>query len=395
MAWVQAAAGREQQAHPRNHASGVQWNTNLSNLTRHARPGLSQGLRLFADWWLQGLLEWVPMRWRRLFAAGGRRSAFVFDDGTRLSLRFDADESPDEDIILEADTATNTDTNREQGAEILARLRGRHVILCLSENLVLCRDVVLPSATEENLREVLGFEMDRYTPFSADSVDYAFRVSGRIPEQEQIQVRVCVLRSDMLDQRLENLARRGIRPEAVQVELDANEALPLRRIDTAGKRGARLRYVNLGLAMLMLALLGLSVWLPIERLRVAAGQLYQQTYLAEQQADKVLRLRTRLEGMQETSRAVQDMKRSSRPTIDVLNELTRIIPDNTWVSQLTIKKGKVELRGESKEASALIRIIENSPLFEGAKFSQAVTPNRRTGMERFRVSADIVKPEAS
>ena len=48
--------------------------------------------------------------------------------------------------------------------------RAREVVLCLPADKVMARKLMLPLVAEENLRQVLGFEMDRQTPFSLDQV---------------------------------------------------------------------------------------------------------------------------------------------------------------------------------------------------------------------------------
>ncbi len=50
------------------------------------------------------------------------------------------------------------------------------VVLCLPKDKALTRALTLPLAAEENLREVLAFEMNRQTPFRADQVYYDYMV---------------------------------------------------------------------------------------------------------------------------------------------------------------------------------------------------------------------------
>ena len=51
--------------------------------------------------------------------------------------------------------------------------------LCLEPKKYLFKKVTLPIETEENLREVLAFEMDRQTPFNVDQVYYDYVVNTR------------------------------------------------------------------------------------------------------------------------------------------------------------------------------------------------------------------------
>ena len=53
---------------------------------------------------------------------------------------------------------------------------------------VLCREVMLPLAAARDLQAVLGFEMDRLTPFAADEVFWG--VSGKTPDRARDKLRL-------------------------------------------------------------------------------------------------------------------------------------------------------------------------------------------------------------
>ena len=44
------------------------------------------------------------------------------------------------------------------------------IILLIPENKILIKFLTLPISAKDNIREILGFEMDRQTPFTADQV---------------------------------------------------------------------------------------------------------------------------------------------------------------------------------------------------------------------------------
>jgi len=75
--------------------------------------------------------------------------------------------------------------------------------------------------------------------------------------------------------------------------------------------------------------------------------------------------------------------------VELLRELTAILPDDTWLDRLQVKGDSVQIIGQSSKASALIGIVESSKLFSGAAFTSPVTTDPRTGKERFMLSARI------
>ena len=60
-----------------------------------------------------------------------------------------------------------------------------------------------------------------------------------------------------------------------------------------------------------------------------------------------------------------------------------------------MNQDEVKIRGESSAASALISIIEASPLFSETSFGAPVTQNPKTQAERFVVTTRLASGEDS
>ncbi len=71
--------------------------------------------------------------------------------------------------------------------------------------------------------------------------------------------------------------------------------------------------------------------------------------------------------------------------LPVLRELTEVLPNDAWLSMLTLDAKGVELTGQASQASALIPLLENSPRLERAEFASPVTRGR--DKEQFRIRA--------
>lgn len=79
---------------------------------------------------------------------------------------------------------------------------------------------------------------------------------------------------------------------------------------------------------------------------------------------------------------------------DVLEELTRILPDTVWIWNFKYNgKGEIEISGFADSASNLIPLIDKSPLFEKVEFLAPVTKERlprgpdMKEYERFKIKA--------
>jgi general secretion pathway protein L len=81
--------------------------------------------------------------------------------------------------------------------------------------------------------------------------------------------------------------------------------------------------------------------------------------------------------------------------VEVLQELTKLIPDTTWIWNLKYNGKEIELSGFADSASDLIPLLDKSPLFEKVEFMAPVTKEmqmRGDGnkeKERFKIKARI------
>jgi general secretion pathway protein L len=81
--------------------------------------------------------------------------------------------------------------------------------------------------------------------------------------------------------------------------------------------------------------------------------------------------------------------------VDVLGELTRVLPETTWIWNLKYNGKEIELSGFADSASDLIPLLDKSPLFEKVEFMAPVTKEmqmRGDGnkeKERFKIKARI------
>ena len=87
----------------------------------------------------------------------------------------------------------------ERLAAETARLRPEdcEVEVVLAPELSLVKEVELPAAAEENLHQVLGFEMQRFTPFRTADVHYDHEVTER--GEGRLRVRLAVVPKRVVD----------------------------------------------------------------------------------------------------------------------------------------------------------------------------------------------------
>jgi general secretion pathway protein L len=339
-------------------------------LSGRARAPFRQRLAVFWRWWTEELRQLMPAGLSKLGGAHSGVPLVMLRDGEVVTI--DAKGQP-------------SNTPRDA--------RGR-VRLVLAREEALMRRVTLPAATEENLAQVIGFEMDRLTPFRAEDVYFDHRVVARDPTTGQIQVQVALARRDAVDPKVERLRALGANVQGVTIQDDATAPNPLDLLphEMKGQRDMRRDLLIPGLAFAVLALLVVALLLPVYQKRATVIELHPVLAKAKQEAEATDVIRTALEKQVTDYNFLVTRKQGTWPTLAFIEEVSRLLPDNTWVSQMDVKTAgknrEVQVTGETASASKLIEIFEQSTVLQNATPKGAVVRGSIPGTERFMIVAE-------
>ena len=346
----------------------------------------------FLSWWLGGLAALVPSGVRRAF----RRSAgtLVLDlSGRDTVLRHHSGKTSREIGRVRSDPLdAAARANAVAGLVKNFDLRKVDVVLRLPASRALRKTLNLPLAAEENLRQVLAFEMDRQTPFKSEEVYFDFTIRERHPETERIEVDLTVMPRSTVDEAIDLAAGWGLHPDVVDVagsDPEGGSSLnlaPHEPVAAGSRPGGALWFSLTGLAVVLAAV---AVYVPLERQRDLSEELLLQVAEAASQARVVSDLRARIESAIADGGALVERKRRMPTATAILAELTRLMPDDTWMSQFQLRGAELQMSGHSADASRLIGQVEGSPLFQEAKFRSPVTQDPRVSRERFNLSATV------
>lgn len=359
----------------------------VSDALRSLRlPGLPQRYApetLLAQW-RDALLACLPAGLRRLLAERSQRLV-VAPRGEALRELARAGECR---------LAEKSASDGDGGLALPAphELRGmRRAVVELPAEEVLRRTVSLPLQVRDNLRQVIGYEMDRLSPFQADEVYFDFRVRDHAPGGDKLNVELALCRRDHLSELLRCLREAGSPAEQVTWEgawPKANLLAPEQR----PKRGGGLLGLTPLLAVAVLALLVAVLVTPLWQKQRVLEERNAELADLRSRAEEVHELRTSLERAREGSVAVLQRKLETPRMIDLLRELTERLPDDTWVQNLDVRDDGVQIRGESAQATALIGVLEKAPGIDQVSFRSPVVQVATTGQERFHIAFDYVRP---
>jgi general secretion pathway protein L len=149
--------------------------------------------------------------------------------------------------------------------------------------------------------------------------------------------------------------------------------------------------VNLGLTALLAVLIVAGITIPLVQKNRAIEALEAQVQAAAAEARQGAELRQDLEKMAEASQFLVAKKASDVMIVELIDEVSRILPDHTWIARLDLSGDELQIQGQSSASSSLIRIIESSPWFENVRFASPVVQISGTDSDRVHIVATVVR----
>lgn len=336
-------------------------------------------------WWSGEMLAMLPDSVQEAIAQR-RQKLFIEAEDSALRLGLGAEGATRELFSLPLDESGDKDAKIPRGVQ--------QSILLMPVGKVLVRALILPLAAEENLREVLAFEMDQHTPFTPDQIYYDFILRNRSLERREITVDLVYSPRREVDALLEAVARHGINVDVVTSRSrDGTNLRSVNLLPQERRRSRRLleHRLNLALAGVCLLLLAFAVTVPIVQKDRAILEAESLVETAAAEAREGNKIRRELERLAAASRFLYEKKQREVMAVEVINEVSRILPDHTWLTRLDLSGDQIQLQGQSEASSSLIAIIEASPMFENVAFASPVVQVPGTESDRFLLSANIIR----
>jgi general secretion pathway protein L len=383
----------------------------IADSTPFNKPGYARdlarrlGLTGFGHWWARELAAMMPSPLRSALEHRRTRPLLAFD-GAHATLWRPLQSGGQVRMVESARIPLDGDPQAvvAGGRAALAPLtRGANgaapeVVIALSPRASLRKRLTLPAAIESNLHQALAYDLDRHTPFKSDELYFDAAVVDRDPAHNMLQVELAAARRAIVDPMLRHAESFGARVIGVTVDPPATAAssrldlLPVDRPERAAGSRWQVIVPAVLLAIAILAALVVPVW----QKREEAIALNQQSDQARQRAGVSDALRTELERKIGEYNFALERKYAFPGTVQVLDDITHLLPDDTWITQLELrsvrgKEGQRELtlRGESANAGRLVSLLEDSKLFTQAAPRSPTTKIQPGPGEIFDVGAQL------
>lgn len=145
-------------------------------------------------------------------------------------------------------------------------------------------------------------------------------------------------------------------------------------------------------ALLLLIILGMYAIYIVAPLQIEKKRLEEidhQISIRREDVKKIEALKKDIEALNEEVSIIRNFKENRPVALNILKELTNILPDNTWLTRVRITQSTVEIEGYAGSATGLLSKLETSKYFRKAEFASPTFRDTRQNADRFIIKMEI------
>jgi len=343
--------------------------------------------KLLVSWWTE-LARSVPAAVKVLFVRQPARVAIACR-GEQCVVSADVDGRASEIAVLdrgalEQHPAAYLDAQLE---EIGERSGAGLVLELLLEPAALLRHrLELPLQLESNLRQAIAYQLSRLTPFSEADLYYDVVVRERDAAGRKLYAELVAAPKSRVEPLLRELGRVCGRDVDRLTTADLGPAANL-----LGSRRAPFRpNRNFWLLLALLGCLALLAVTPLLAKHVVMREQKAAIRELQQSVGELVQQKNALEADGRSLAYVIDRRLQSPRAVVLVNQLSDLVPDDIYLTQLALSKGRLRLTGQGSNVVGLIDMLSKTIFLADVKFDSTVSRNPRTGLDQFSIGARVV-----
>jgi general secretion pathway protein L len=343
----------------------------------------------FLSWWLREL----EAMWRPFSALGQRKPPTLTITAEDQKWIVSLQKGGRVKELGHVAIGSHPDAAKKALGTIVKSVKLRHVDLkiLLPQHRALRKVLEMPSVTEPDLRQALSFEIDRQTPFQPEDVYFDYRILARHPEAKRLIVELTTVPRVIVEEVLKQIHGWGLQPSVVDVSAnDGGKGLGINLLKASDEESRQKQSpLATALALILVLLLAAVFYVPVRQLAALDESLAAQVANEKETAKQTITVRDELDQTIKAARFLDERKNAVPSALLVLNELTKALPDNTWLLTFNQNNTEVKISGYSSAAAELISAIDAVSLFTKPAFTSPIVQDPQQKLERFEIVFNI------
>ena len=347
-------------------------------------------LSLGTRWWLSELASFIPAGLKRqpgqrppdvIVSAAADGSARIVADGTRP--RGGKLSGPDVWDFL---------------GQLGQSRPGTKVGLRLPFSACYLRRLEIPASARHQAGSILALDLERATPFKANDVLTSHYLEPSPARKGWLNACQLIAKRATAAKWIADIEALGLKVARIDCwAQDGKSPIPIDFLSTpatgSGPRAAG-RKSRLLFAILAVALALSATAVAISRHEAALQTLETQVAAARADATIGRQKRDEIEMAASQTAAMRAFRLGRPATVDIIEEVSRLLPDAVSLTDLKIDSNTIDLSGFAKSAADVIPIFERSQMFKDATLTAPVTFDGTENKEHFSLRAKFRKAPA-
>jgi general secretion pathway protein L len=273
--------------------------------------------------------------------------------------------------------------------EAAAALKGSQVELAMRSEQFFFRALELPRRASEFLDGIVRAQIDRITPWNASEAVVGWSKPTDV-SNDKISVTIAAAPRAQIIPLTQAVGDLGVKSIFVSTTLPSADKTAIRVFEQSTAGALEVRQVR-RLLLAVLVISAIIAGLAIASDVIVGGELQsQQNDVSRRIAERRGILRAGNDAVANSALAKLARRKNQTPAnVIVLEALSNVLPDNTYVTELRIEGDKVQVVGMTSDAPSLIRLIEQSPHFSRATFFAPTTRSPSDPGDRYHIEARI------
>ena len=354
-----------------------------------AMRALRPRLEAFLRWWGAELWACLPEAWRHRLRHRKRHFLATFDDEARRVVVVERNNALFSRAFALAPEDAQETASLAEIKHAIRKDRARLEVI-VPEKHIVRRDVKLPLAAENNLRDALGSDLDRYTSFQIRDVYFDYSVVKTDREAEAITVDTAIVPRRYADEVVTALRGAGLNPSAISAWRDGAKRPDSTFLTVNTERSATtVRLITIALVVLVVALDAAAAYVPLWiKLDILKDLQARIEFIKRDVQDAALGEQT-LSELRDGNLQLVNLKIQTSSMVEILGEVARVLPDSAWLDQLQVGEDRLQLAGFTGASADLIATLKQSPKLSEVRFEWPLMAVSTESADRFDISARI------
>lgn len=261
--------------------------------------------------------------------------------------------------------------------KLIGKQETNQILLRLAPSEVVKRTLRIPRAAADLLGSIVENKVETIVAWPLENTYFGYRVVSDDPSSaDQIDTEIVATTKTLVDSVLQRAQEVGLSPRAVDFasspEADSEvEILRLERNPVARTAGR----VQIALAVLLACSVTAGAFglYRLWDLRTQFDELDGKIAAVMSKVDEIKRLNEENTKIKDQREHLAKMKMDNRPTMELIEALSRALPDTAYLDEFEIHDGEARIVGKSADPTGLIGELESTPEFEDVRFAAPTT----------------------